>query len=90
LNKEIAEVGLTYEPCPLRQNHVMIHSDNAGLFVNERPGAGTAGIIPSQLSLPENGTRFLMARDYSIYVFLQIALVLDPSTFSTYLTIFVF
>jgi hypothetical protein len=26
LNKEIAEVGLTHEPCPLRQNHVIIHS----------------------------------------------------------------
>jgi hypothetical protein len=24
--KKIAEVGLTHEPCPLRQNHVIIHS----------------------------------------------------------------
>jgi hypothetical protein len=27
LNKAIAEVGLTYVPRPLRQNHVTIHSD---------------------------------------------------------------
>jgi hypothetical protein len=27
LNKKIAEVGLTHEPRPLRQNHVIIHSD---------------------------------------------------------------
>jgi hypothetical protein len=26
LNKKIAEGGLTQEPCPLRQNHVIIHS----------------------------------------------------------------
>jgi hypothetical protein len=26
LNKKIAEVGLTHEPCPFRQNHVIIHS----------------------------------------------------------------
>jgi hypothetical protein len=26
LNKKIAEVGLTHEPSPLRQNHVIIHS----------------------------------------------------------------
>jgi hypothetical protein len=26
LNKTIAEVGLTHVPCPLRQNHVIIHS----------------------------------------------------------------
>jgi hypothetical protein len=29
LIKTIAEVGLTHEPCPLRQNHVIINSDNA-------------------------------------------------------------
>jgi hypothetical protein len=27
LNQLIAEVGLTHEPCPLRQNHVIIHSE---------------------------------------------------------------
>jgi hypothetical protein len=27
LNKKIGEVGLTHEPCPLRQNHVIFHSD---------------------------------------------------------------
>jgi hypothetical protein len=26
LNKKIAEVGLTHEPFPLHQNHVIIHS----------------------------------------------------------------
>jgi hypothetical protein len=28
LNKKIAEVGLNHVPCPLRQNHVIIHSAN--------------------------------------------------------------
>jgi hypothetical protein len=26
MNRDIAEVGLTHETCPLRQNHVIIHS----------------------------------------------------------------
>jgi hypothetical protein len=29
LNKNIAEVGLTHEPRPSRQNHVIIHSVNS-------------------------------------------------------------
>jgi hypothetical protein len=29
LNKKIAEVGFSHEPCPFRQNHVVIHSESA-------------------------------------------------------------
>jgi hypothetical protein len=34
LDKQIAEMGLTQQPCPLRQNHVIIHSDNASINVD--------------------------------------------------------
>jgi hypothetical protein len=44
----------------------LTYLNNNGQFVNERPAAGTAHIIPLLLALPENGTWFLMARDYSI------------------------
>jgi hypothetical protein len=43
-------------------------NNNVGLFENERPGAGTARIVPLLLALPENGTRFFKARDYSIII----------------------
>jgi hypothetical protein len=40
LNKKIAEVGLTHEPCSLRQNHVIIHSVNVLNVTDIVPAVG--------------------------------------------------
>jgi hypothetical protein len=43
-------------------------NNNKGLFVSERPGANMVRIIiyTVTIALPENGTRLLVAREYSI------------------------
>jgi hypothetical protein len=39
MNKKIAEVGLTHEPRPLRQNHVIIHSGDVSYASTIVPSA---------------------------------------------------